>query len=507
MVHEAGREPGRSESPLLLIFGYIPAPSEACMLESIEAAWSAHSPNCDFASLRIVRSRGDQVTVRQGVVEPPEFEEDLGGMVTVVHNGGLGYAATADLSGSGIAAAVERARTWAERSAHNSVVDYSSVPFGHPVGSYRTPVQQEPSSVSLTDRIDLVREKAEGLKTDDRIVDWSASLWSTDVHSLYLTNGGGRVEQRLLHLAPGLTVVASDGKDTQQRTLGGRGHCVQGGLEQLEGSGFLTDSPRLARQVLELLAAPNCPSGNMDIVLAPDQMLLQIHESIGHPLELDRILGDERNYAGTSFVTQDMFGTYRYGSDLLDVTYDPTRPHQFASYGYDDDGTPAERQYIIKDGMLLRPLGGTVSQVRAGMEGVANARATRWNRPPIDRMANLNVEPGESSFDDLIGGVERGVYMESNVSWSIDDSRNKFQFGCEFGRVIEDGELKGIVKKPNYRGVSATFWRALTGVGDASTYKVLGTPFCGKGEPNQVIRVGHASPVCRFSGIDVFGGV
>ena len=476
------------------------------MFESVEAAWAAHPPRAAFASLRVIRSRSDEVVVRQGVVEPPRFEEDLGAMVTVVDGGGLGYAATADLSPSGLRAAIDRASEWARRTASISAVDYAAVPFGHPTGAYRTPVVDEPGDLSLPDRIDLVRAQAERLHPDDRIVDWSAALWSVDVDSLYLTNGGGRVEQRLLHLAPDLTVVASDGSDTPQRTLGGRGRCVQGGLEQLAASGFLDAAPRLAEQVLQLLTAPNCPSGTMDIVLAPDQMMLQIHESIGHPLELDRILGDERNYAGTSFVTQDMFGSYRYGSDLLDVTFDPTRPHQYASYGFDDEGLAAERQYIIRAGILQRPLGGAVSQARAGMAGVANSRATSWNRPPIDRMANLNVEPGASSLQDLVGGIERGVYLESNLSWSIDDSRNKFQFGCEYGRLIEDGELKDVVKKPNYRGVSATFWRALTGVGDESTFEVLGTPYCGKGEPNQVIRVGHASPACRFTDIDVFGG-
>jgi predicted Zn-dependent protease len=250
----------------------------------------------------------------------------------------------------------------------------------------------------------------------------------------------------------------------------------------------------------------------MDLVLAPDQMILQIHESIGHPLELDRILGDERNYAGTSFVTLDMFGTYRYGSDLLDVTFDPGVEGQLASYGYDEDGTRAERQYLIRSGILERPLGGALSQARAAathgvaIEGVANSRACSWNRPPIDRMANLNVEPGTSTFAELIGGVERGVYLQTNNSWSIDDSRNKFQFSCEYGQLIEDGELTSVVRNPSYRGISATFWRNLTGVGDRSTFTVMGTPNCGKGEPNQVIGTGHASPSCRFSSVEVFGG-
>ena len=223
---------------------------------------------------------------------------------------------------------------------------------------------------------------------------------------------------------------------------------------------------RIADEALELVAAPNCPSGTMDVLLMPDQMILQIHESIGHPLELDRILGDERNFAGTSFVRPDMFGTYRYGSDLLDVTFDPTVPGQLASYGFDDDGTEATRQYLIRGGVLERGLGGALSQLRSGLPGVAASRACAWNRPAIDRMANLNVEPGTSSFAELIGAVEHGVYLETNNSWSIDDSRNKFQFGCEYGRLIRDGELTTVVRNPGYRGVSATFWRSLTGVGD-----------------------------------------
>jgi predicted Zn-dependent protease len=244
----------------------------------------------------------------------------------------------------------------------------------------------------------------------------------------------------------------------------------------------------------------------MDLILMPDQMMLQIHESIGHPLELDRILGDERNYAGTSFVTQDMFGTYQYGSELLNVTFDPAIPEEFASYAFDDNGTPAEKTFLIRNGVLEKPLGAAISQHRANMEGVANSRACSWNRPPMDRMANLNLEPGNQSLDELVSSVERGVLMHTNTSWSIDDSRNKFQFGCELGEIIENGERKGIVKNPNYRGISATFWRSLKGVGNRDTFEVLGTPYCGKGEPNQVIRVGHASPACLFGNIDVFGG-
>jgi predicted Zn-dependent protease len=201
-----------------------------------------------------------------------------------------------------------------------------------------------------------------------------------------------------------------------------------------------------------------------------------------------------------------MFGSYQYGSPLLNVTFDPTVDSELATYATDDDGLNATKEFIIKDGILKRPLGGTISGHRAGVKGVACTRASNWNRPPIDRMANLNVEPGSENLASLIGQVERGVLMRTNLSWSIDDSRNKFQFGCEMGQLIEEGRLTKIVKNPSYRGISATFWRNLKAVGDASTRGVYGTPYCGKGEPNQVIRVGHASPTCLFTNVDVFGG-
>ncbi len=270
----------------------------------------------------------------------------------------------------------------------------------------------------------------------------------TATHRL-VTSEGGDLVQRYRFLFPSMSVTAHADGDTQTRTLHGyRGICQQGGDEILARFGFAGGARRIADEALELLAAPNCPTGTMDVLLMPDQMILQIHESIGHPLELDRILGDERNFAGTSFVTPDMFGTYRYGSDLLNVTFDPTRTEELASYGWDDEGTKAEKVHLIRNGILERPLGGAISQARAGLPGTSNSRADGWNRPPIDRMANLNLEPGDATLDEMIAGIERGVLMETNCSWSIDDSRNKFQFGCERGRLIENGKLGDVVKNP-----------------------------------------------------------
>ncbi len=464
--------------------------------------------NVDFFSVRYCRRQDEQLRCRHGVVAPPELLEDEGVMITVHHRGGMGYSASSDVTDAGLRRAAEEALNWAELSSRIAVTDFSKVAMSHLAGEYMSPVVTAWDSVPMADKIARLRTIDAALQGGDaRIVDASAAVWRSRREQLYLTNNGGRIWQGIEKMIPLMDVTAHAGSEVQTRTFGGHGYSRQGGWEVLDHLQFDQQAPRLREEALALMAAEHCPSDTRDLLLAPDQMILQIHESIGHPLELDRILGDERNYAGTSFVTPDMFGTYQYGSPLLNVTFDPSRQEQLASFSFDDEGKRAERLHVIKDGMLLRPLGATVSAFRSGMEGMANARAERWNRPPIDRMANLNVEPGQSSLAEMIAQTERGVFMKTNCSWSIDDSRNKFQFGCEWAQLIEKGQLTRLVKKPNYRGISATFWRSLKAVGNNDTCEVMGTPFCGKGEPNQVITVGHASPTCLFGDVEVFGGV
>jgi len=483
------------------------------MLDDLEATARRAAPAVQQWSVRGVVERSEEISVRQGVVQAPRLARDAGVMVSVVDRGALGYAATPDASPAGLARAFARARELAHAAAGRSVFDFGALPPVASDGRYASRVERPAAASTLAQRIDRVRRASDALRVDERIVDWSATLYTAEVDQLVVTGAGGRVEQRVRHTTPNLQATARIDGVTQTRSAYGQynGFCQQGGLEVLDRALFDTEGPRVAHEALALAAAPPCPSGEMDVLLMPDQMMLQIHESIGHPLELDRILGDERNYAGTSFVTLDMFGRYRWGSELLDVTVDPTRGEQIATTAFDDEGAPTRRRHVIERGILVRPLGGDVSLARAralgvALGGVAAARACSWNRPPIDRMGNLNVEPGTSTLDEMIAAVEHGVLMRTNCSWSIDDSRNKFQFGCELGQVIRDGRLAGIVRNPSYRGVSATFWRSLAMVGDASTFEVMGTPFCGKGEPSQGIRVGHASPACLFRGVAVFGG-
>jgi predicted Zn-dependent protease len=476
-------------------------------LADIARRFTSQAPAVDAWTLRLVAIHQEGLAVRQGVLQPLTTGFSRGAMLTVIEGSGIGYAATADLGVSGLGRAVTQARYWARASQGLGLLDVVDYPLPELTGQYHQIPAVPWEGVPLEDKIALLQDACQALKIDDRIVDSVASLYYQRMQSLLVSSRGGAIEQTLHTIQPGLTVVANQGSQTQRRSgAGADDRPRQGGMEQLPLVGFPDQAEALAEQALALLSAPECPSDCCDLLLMPNQMVLQIHESIGHPLELDRILGDERNYAGTSFVTLDMFGSYRYGSELLNVTFDPGRSEQLASYGFDDEGTPAERTYLIRDGILQRPLGGAGSQARARLPGVANARACSWNRPPIDRMANVNLEPGSSSLPELIGSVERGILMDANRSWSIDDSRNKFQFGCELGRLIEQGELKGLVRNPNYRGISANFWRGLAKVGDAKTLQVGGTPNCGKGEPNQVIQVGHAAPACLFREVEVFGG-
>jgi len=475
-------------------------------LRPIAAAFAAAAPSADYWSLRLVDESREGLAVRDDVAEPSVLGLSRGAMVTVVAGAGIGYGATSDLSAAGLRAALDRALGCAELHGRLGLFDARQTPRSALCAEYRSPVAEPWESWTLPDKLAILFDACKRLDLGERIVERAAWLGHQRVAQLLVTSDGAEIAQSFEYVHCGLSATAHVDGQTQTRRGGGADQAQQGGLERVAAGALVDDAERVAGEALALVEAPECPTGRRDLLLLPSQMTLQIHESIGHPLELDRILGDERNYAGQSFVTPDMFGTYRYGSSLLNVTFDPGVAGELVSYAADDDGTPAKRVHLIRDGILERPLGGALSQRRARLTGTANARASSWDRPPIDRMANINLEPNEEGLAELIARVERGVLMDTNRSWSIDDSRNKFQFGCELGRLIEDGELKGLVRNPGYRGISAAFWRSLDGVGGRDTLEVRGVRNCGKGEPNQSVYVGHASPPCLFRDIEVFGG-
>ncbi|MGB5467222.1 MAG: DNA gyrase modulator, partial [Sedimenticolaceae bacterium] len=290
------------------------------LLEQTAKRFATQAPAVDFWSLRLVSERKESLTVRQDVVQPPDTLVTRGAFITVIQDGGTGYAATSDLSPSGLLGALQRAREWAVLTAPWSLLGTQDHPRCARTGGYETPVAEPWEGLSIADKIGQLQAASRSLKIDDRIVDWWAWLVYRRIDTLLVSGDGAWIEQRFHIIDPGLKAVANLGSQTQIRTGGGARGALQGGLEKLKPTGFADQGPRVAEEALTLLDAPECPAGRMDLLLMPSQMALQIHESIGHPLELDRILGDERNYAGTSFVTPDMFGHYRYGSTLLNVT-------------------------------------------------------------------------------------------------------------------------------------------------------------------------------------------
>ena len=463
--------------------------------------------SADWVGLRAVRETRQQRTLRDQILDNHGTILSQGVMVEVLVQGQIGYGAIHSLLPHRIMEAAQVAYNQAIAASHWRLypTELSSRPAI--VGHYATPVETHFGTLNPTEVIEILHRVGGALKVNDRIVQTIAEVTMAQVESWFVSSNGSQIHQNFSRIMTNYQATAQAGSAVQTRSDNGwLARSYQGGLEFLVQDDLWERAARIGEQAIELLDAPDCPTDKTHLVLAPDQMLMQIHESVGHPLELDRILGDERNYAGGSFVKPEDFGTLEYGSPQMNITFDPSLHHEFASYAFDDTGIPTTREHIIQNGKLLRGLGSLESQTRLNVPGVAAARASSWNRPPIDRMANLNLEPGDQSFEQLISGIDRGLYMETNRSWSIDDQRHKFQFSCEYGRLIENGKLTTVVKNPNYRGTTPEFWANLIGVGDRASWNVYGTPSCGKGEPNQLITVGHASPVAVFADIEVFGG-
>ncbi|BAQ63275.1 TldD/PmbA family protein [Geminocystis sp. NIES-3709] len=476
------------------------------MTFDLEKALNNLKISADWIGLRQVCETTTTKIFRDGKPQSNGRKYTNGVMVEVMVNGQIGYCATNRLDQQSIQSAIEIAQKQAKSALNWGIFSFDTSIRPPAQGNYRSALKND-NIFNDRELNDLLIQTCHNLKVSEKIVKATAIAQISDIQYHFVSTNGANIKQEFSLVATDYEATAQSGNIVQKRTDNGMmARCYQGGKEILNPEINFSRAKQIGEEAVELLFSEECPDMMTTLVLAPDQMMLQIHESIGHPLELDRILGDERNYAGSSFVKLSDFGTLAYGSSLMNITFDPTVEGELASYGFDDAGLKAQKEYLIKDGILLRGLGSLESQARANVPGVANFRSSSWNRAPIDRMANLNLESGNSSFNEIISLIEHGVYMQSNRSWSIDDYRNKFQFGCEYAQLIENGKITKTLRNPNYRGVTQHFWHNLAYVGDDSTRECYGTPYCGKGEPNQSIRVGHASPVCAFNNIQVFGG-
>ncbi|MDX2212564.1 MAG: TldD/PmbA family protein [Oculatellaceae cyanobacterium bins.114] len=477
------------------------------MIVELQKVLSTLDIPANWVGLRAVKEAIAYRAVRDGLPQDNSKSANQGVMVEVLVNGQIGYSAVNSWQPERIRQAATVAYQQALAASQWTIHPMTIAARPKVVGQYTSPFLKPFDVLTAGEVNELLVRLCQTLKVSDQIVQTNAVAMTNETEFWFVSSNGSEVYQKFLLLETHFGATAQEGAIVQQRSNNGYlAHCYQGGWELFPEPDLWERAQQIGEQTLELLTAEECPTATTTLVLAPDQMMLQIHESVGHPLELDRILGDERNYAGGSFVNLSDFGQLSYGSKLMNITFNPAVSGEFASYQFDDTGAPATQEYLIREGVLLRGLGSLESQARANVPGVACARASSWNRPAIDRMANLNLEAGRDSLEDIIRNIDYGVYMESNRSWSIDDQRYKFQFGCEYAKLIEHGELTKTLRNPNYRGTTPEFWHSLIRVGNNETWQIYGTPYCGKGEPNQAIRVGHGAPVCAFAGVEVFGG-
>jgi len=458
------------------------------------------------AEARWVRDRSEEISVRSGRIDEIARGDGEGIGIRVRVGGAWGFAATRDLSPAGGQDALRHAIAIAQ--AQPAVPSAPLTPTLAAIGHWASPREQDPFAVSLEDKLALLFAGEQALReADSRIAVSSAQFSAKRSESALATTDGVAVTQDALRCGAGLLAVAVEGDDAQTRSYPtAHGGLIAGaGWEHVLGLDLEQHAPRVASEAVELLSAPACPELTTTIVLGAEQLALQIHESIGHALELDRILLGEASYAGTSWVKPGDIGGLRYGSELLNVTADATSPGGLGSFGWDDEGTPGARTPLIAAGELQAALSDRQSAAAIGLDHSGGcARADGFARQPIVRMTNVSIEPGQAgTLADLIADTDTGLYLESNRSWSIDDRRLQFQFATEIAREIRDGELGRLYRNPVYSGITPRFWGGLDAICDASEWQLWGLTNCGKGEPGQAMAVSHGAAPARFRDVTV----
>ncbi|HVR44399.1 MAG TPA: TldD/PmbA family protein [Thermoanaerobaculia bacterium] len=458
-----------------------------------------------YADLRRTVTDRREVRIRNGVVESLTSSSEIGIGVRALVGNGWGFAGETDDSAAAMERSAERAIDIA-RASHLAAQDEVVLSPVEPArGSWASRFEIDPWSVPLDRQIDHLRAATEPLRGDPRIHQVSGEITSYRQRKTFVSTEGSEIEQTTTESGAGIEVIAIHEGEFQRRTWPnpfGGDHQARGWefVEELDLAG---NGVRIRDEAIALLSAPKAPAGRFDLVVGSAQLALQVHESCGHPAELDRALGMEISLAGGSFLQPSMLGTFRYGSDLVNLTADATVPHAIGSFGWDDDGVAGRRFHVIERGRFVDYLTGRDTAPTIGRSSNGTVRGETGNRIPMIRMTNVSLEPGSSSREELFGDVRRGIFIETNKAWSIDDLRLNFQFGCEIAWEIEGGRLGRMLKNPIYTGSTPEFWRSCDGVGDGSTWRVWGLPNCGKGDPMQAMRVAHGAPLARFRGVEM----
>jgi TldD protein len=466
------------------------------------AVGAATAAGAEYADARVVFKRDQLVATKNGLVDRMTDAESEGIGVRVLVNGAWGFACDRRLTEEGARNAATRACSFARAAAgrHSRAL----APLEVRSGRHQSAAERDPFAVPLADKVDLCLRADAALQGPDVIVR-QVMVRARREHKLLLSSEGTEVEQILTECGAGMDCAAARDGVFQMRSYPSAhvGSSCQSGWEYVDGLRLVEEAPRVAEQAAALVRADPCPSGVTDVVLDGDQVALQVHESVGHPTELDRVYGTEASYAGTSFLKPHDLGSLKYGSEHMNITADPTTPSGLGSFAFDDEGVPAQQSPVVEHGRLTGFLTSRETAARIGAGSGGSMRADGWNRMPLVRMTNLHIEPGEGTLEDLLAGVDDGIYMETNRSWSIDDKRLNFQFGTQIAWEIKRGKLGRMLRDATYTGITPEFWGSLDAIAGRDAWQLYGLTNCGKGQPGQSAHVSHGAAPARFRRVQV----
>jgi TldD protein len=471
----------------------------------LEDLMDSAARSADYADARFVRSRSESLSTRNGALDQLDSQESEGIGVRVRVGGAWGFAGVRGTDRAGAEAALRRALAVAAAQPATPGAPLAAEPPAR--GEYTSPAERDPFEIGLEEKLGVLMAADAGLRTSPAVALTLARYQAVRVEKLFASTEGALCEQRITECGGGLAVVAVDGEESQIRSYPAShgGHVAQGGYEHFVSLDLAGHAPRVSAEAVGLLHAPACPPGRRTLLLAGEQLGLQVHESIGHAVELDRVLGREASYAGTSFVGAGAIGDLRIGSELVSVTADATNPGGLGSFRWDDEGVEGRAVPIVREGVLAGFLSSRETAAEIGLERSGGCmRADGFTRQPIVRMTNVNLEPGEAgTLDELIADTEDGLLIETNRSWSIDNRRLHFQFEGEAAWEISGGERGRLLRNPSYAGVTPEFWASCDAVCSPPEWRLISLLDCGKGEPGQVMRVSHGSAPARFRGVEV----
>ncbi len=471
------------------------------MVELDRVLGLAQKLGAEYADARYVATTQAPVTVTSDGGRHASVSRSTGLGLRVLVDGAWGFAATAHLDMRSLEKVADEAVKIADASARYKIGEgVSLTPLPSLRARWQTPYRVDSLAVSQQEKVSFLSDVVSAASKVPGIFRTRASIMSHKEEKEFVSTDGRQVEQTILHSGASVSVMARGDGGVQSRSFSA---YADGGFEFVEGLDLKNRVEEIADEAVKLLKAPTCPSGVTDLVMGGAMTALQVHESCGHPVELDRVVGQEATFAGTSFLTPDKKGTYRYGSPAVNLVADATCKGGLGSFGFDDEGVEAQRVNLVKEGVFKNYLTSRELAPMFGEESNGTMRAVGWQNIPLIRMTNINLEPGDWTLEEIIRDTKEGIFVDTPKSWSLDDKRWNFHFGQEIAYEIKDGSLGRMLKDSAHTGVTPEFWNSCDAVAGKDEWCIHGTPGCAKGEPVQVVHVGHGAAPARFRKVKV----